>query len=263
MRYLAVVELGDPGRSDAVFHPLLAEWHLSYYISFPSAALLSAPDRPIPHILSPAHAPRLCRPPLSMNILNLVSAIPFVTMPVKYKEIVRALSRKSTSTSDIPTADTQSTSRSLPSAAQRLPTEMVQQIYHSLGPLDFQNARSTCSSWRYAGLDRSILYTQIRRGGWLGVIVNEHNDQVPTIASLSNVVARETSLTSREAAEHESEANSCLFRAVIDHCITFPVPEFSGEAKRPSEAETETRSSFWHRARQANPVETQSNAKHT
>lgn len=160
-------------------------------------------------------------------------------------------------TSDLTASDTQTSSLGPHSAAQRLPTEIIQQIYLSPGPLDFQNARSTCSSWRYAGLDSWILDIQIRRGGWLGIVKSEQNNQIPTARSLSNVVARETALMSREIVEHELGADSCLFQVVIDHCVDFPIPAFPSEPKIPSETKTETRTSFWHKR-----LDTQSDTKH-
>lgn len=159
--------------------------------------------------------------------------------------------------SDLAASDMQTPSLPLPGAAQRLPTEIIQQIYLSLGPSDFQNARSTCFSWRYAGLDSWILDIQIRRGGWLGTVKSEQNNQIPTARSLSNVVARETALMSREVVEHDLEADSCLFQVVIDHCVDFPIPAFPSEPKIPSETKTETRISFWHKR-----LDTQSAAKH-
>lgn len=174
---------------------------------------------------------------------------------------IRRLYPTLTNTPELPTCNEQPSTLSLPSAAQRLPTEIIQQIHLYIGPLDFQNARSTCSSWRYAGLDRWILDIQIRRGGWLSILDHEQNHQVLTAASLSNVVARETALMSCEDAEDESEADSCLFRTVIDHCVDFPNSAFSIYTGRPSKARTQTRSPFWHRDRLDKPVEAQADAK--
>jgi hypothetical protein len=48
----------------------------------------------------------------------------------------------------------------------RLPVEILQHIYHYLGPRDFNAARHTCSTWMRASLDKSILMRMLHRGGW-------------------------------------------------------------------------------------------------
>jgi len=54
------------------------------------------------------------------------------------------------------------------SAAQRLPAELVQQIYGELQPGDFNAARRTCRGWMVAGLEGGVLEVMLRRGGWWG-----------------------------------------------------------------------------------------------
>jgi hypothetical protein len=47
-----------------------------------------------------------------------------------------------------------------------LPIEIIQQVYFSLNPTDFNAARHTCRSWFNAGYTRTILVLILRRGGW-------------------------------------------------------------------------------------------------
>jgi hypothetical protein len=52
------------------------------------------------------------------------------------------------------------------SLAALLPTEVIQQIFRSLHPADFNAARHTCRSWFVTSLDGPMLETMLRRGGW-------------------------------------------------------------------------------------------------
>jgi hypothetical protein len=52
------------------------------------------------------------------------------------------------------------------SLAAQLPTEIIQQVLYHLSPSDFNSARHTCRSWFFSSLERSILETMFRRGGW-------------------------------------------------------------------------------------------------
>lgn len=54
------------------------------------------------------------------------------------------------------------------SMASQLPTEIIHGIYYRLGPADFNSARRTCRSWFIGSLDRSLLETMLRRGGFSG-----------------------------------------------------------------------------------------------
>jgi hypothetical protein len=51
-------------------------------------------------------------------------------------------------------------------AAARLPIEILQQIYHCLSSSNFDAARHTCRLWLFASLDKSLLTSQLIRGGW-------------------------------------------------------------------------------------------------
>ncbi|KAF2499318.1 hypothetical protein BU16DRAFT_267375 [Lophium mytilinum] len=50
----------------------------------------------------------------------------------------------------------------------RLPTELIQHVYSFLSPRDFNAARHSCQTWMTASLDRTILRSMLRRGGWIG-----------------------------------------------------------------------------------------------
>jgi hypothetical protein len=52
------------------------------------------------------------------------------------------------------------------SFAAGLPTEVIHQIFYSLHPTDFNAARHTCRAWLVTSLERSMLETMLRRGGW-------------------------------------------------------------------------------------------------
>ncbi|KAF2433452.1 hypothetical protein EJ08DRAFT_79643 [Tothia fuscella] len=50
--------------------------------------------------------------------------------------------------------------------AIELPGEIIQDIYSYLPPKDFNSARHTCHSWMTASLDKNLLITMLKRGGW-------------------------------------------------------------------------------------------------
>ncbi|KAK5988578.1 hypothetical protein PT974_10062 [Cladobotryum mycophilum] len=50
--------------------------------------------------------------------------------------------------------------------SMRLPTEIIQQIYHLLSPVDFNAARHSCRSWYMASVDRALLTRMLKQGGW-------------------------------------------------------------------------------------------------
>lgn len=54
-----------------------------------------------------------------------------------------------------------------------LPAEVLRQIYDSLSPPDFNSARHVCRLWYINSLDRSLLETILKRGGWSTSIHNE------------------------------------------------------------------------------------------
>ncbi|KAK1595526.1 F-box domain-containing protein [Colletotrichum navitas] len=63
--------------------------------------------------------------------------------------------------------------------AMRLPVEILHHIYDLLDPYDFNVARHTCRPWFCAGLNRTVLVTMLKRGGWwssINTIIDvEHN----------------------------------------------------------------------------------------
>ncbi|KAJ0165358.1 hypothetical protein CTA2_11510 [Colletotrichum tanaceti] len=92
-------------------------------------------------------------------------------------------------------------------AAMRLPIEILHQIYSLLDPPDFNVARHTCRTWFWAGLNRSILVTMLKRGGWWSSIesvldvkqgkhalFNVHDPDVTEEWVMSKWLARECAL---------------------------------------------------------------------
>ncbi|KAE8446856.1 hypothetical protein EG329_011487 [Mollisiaceae sp. DMI_Dod_QoI] len=57
-------------------------------------------------------------------------------------------------------------SRSAGSLATNLPAEIVQQIFNNLSPADFNSARHSCRSWFIHSLNKSMLETMFKRGGF-------------------------------------------------------------------------------------------------
>ncbi|TEY57521.1 hypothetical protein BOTCAL_0215g00020 [Botryotinia calthae] len=58
----------------------------------------------------------------------------------------------------------------------KLPTEIIQQIYNYLTPVDFNSARHTCRAWLLNSINRSLLENMIRRGGWDSICRQEISD---------------------------------------------------------------------------------------
>ncbi|OBR04418.1 F-box domain-containing protein [Colletotrichum higginsianum IMI 349063] len=92
-------------------------------------------------------------------------------------------------------------------AAMRLPVEILHQIYFLLDPPDFNVARHTCRTWFWASLNRSILVTMLKRGGWWSSIerilevkqgkralFNVHDQDVTEEWVMSKWLARECAL---------------------------------------------------------------------
>jgi hypothetical protein len=57
-------------------------------------------------------------------------------------------------------------------AVFHLPPEIIQHIYGFLAPADFNSARHTSRAWLAASLDKPLLLMMLRRGGWLGGVVD-------------------------------------------------------------------------------------------
>jgi hypothetical protein len=60
-----------------------------------------------------------------------------------------------------------------PTVASSLPTEILHQIYYNLSPPDFHAARHTCRTWFIGSLERNLLETMIRRGGYFSSILHD------------------------------------------------------------------------------------------
>lgn len=58
-------------------------------------------------------------------------------------------------------------------AGLSLPIEIIQQILYLLSPVDFNSARHTCRAWFSSSLEKSLLETMFRRGGWVSSIHSE------------------------------------------------------------------------------------------
>ncbi|RFU80456.1 f-box domain-containing [Trichoderma arundinaceum] len=90
----------------------------------------------------------------------------------------------------------------LPSS-MRLPTELIQQVYRYLSPTDFNAARHACRAWYFASLDRGLLSSGLKQGGWWSSMMSILPPMKTTPASnlsresiMSKWVSRECSLLS-------------------------------------------------------------------
>ncbi|KAK3047232.1 hypothetical protein LTR09_011332 [Extremus antarcticus] len=69
------------------------------------------------------------------------------------------------------------------SAAHRLPTEIVQEIYTYLAPRDFNAARRSCLGWLSASLDMQMLMEQVKRGGWWSRALSQRFESAWSLSS--------------------------------------------------------------------------------
>ena len=89
----------------------------------------------------------------------------------------------------------------------RLPTEVLQTMYaHIQDPRDFDAARHTCRSWMAASLERRMLESMFRKGGWFASWVAERDarnarrenaatpDEEDEVWAMSKILARECAL---------------------------------------------------------------------
>ncbi|KAF2842691.1 hypothetical protein M501DRAFT_965281, partial [Patellaria atrata CBS 101060] len=53
------------------------------------------------------------------------------------------------------------------------PVEILQNIYNFLTPVDFNACRRTCRLWMLASLNRNLLVTMLKRGGWWSTLQSE------------------------------------------------------------------------------------------
>lgn len=102
--------------------------------------------------------------------------------------------------------------------SSRLPLELLQQIYNLLSPLDFDAARHTCRLWLFASLEKTLLTSQLRLGGWQAAAEQDLQESsnhfrkrrrqnagdansTSTSTSVSQIVSAEWVLSKRLAAE--------------------------------------------------------------
>ncbi|TVY36733.1 hypothetical protein LOCC1_G006417 [Lachnellula occidentalis] len=129
------------------------------------------------------------------------------------------------------------------SLASQLPTEIINEIFYYLNPVDFNSARRICRSWFIASLDQSMLRMMLKRGGFSRTI---HYNTTANIAVgtkaeindewvMSKRVARECALgsdwtgngLSRDANVSNAHNDSAFehissidFTDVAVHCLT-------------------------------------------
>ncbi|OJD32718.1 f-box domain-containing protein [Diplodia corticola] len=80
----------------------------------------------------------------------------------------------------------------------KLPCEIVLQVFEYLSPIDFNAARHTCRSWMEASLDQRLLSCMLRRGGWWSGVYTALWAQTSTVSdawTLSRHLARQCALT--------------------------------------------------------------------
>ncbi|KAI9876756.1 MAG: hypothetical protein M1830_005804 [Pleopsidium flavum] len=99
-----------------------------------------------------------------------------------------------------------------------VPTEILQQVYSNLRPVDFNAARHTCRAWMLASLERHLLTSMLKRGGWWEAITTDTASYRPPSASeeaiseewvLSKRLARECSLGPEWTGNGFSRSPSC------------------------------------------------------
>ncbi|CAH0015961.1 unnamed protein product [Clonostachys rhizophaga] len=89
----------------------------------------------------------------------------------------------------------------VPSAAMSVPTEILQQIYRLLGPVDYNSARHTCRAWFFASYDRRLLVQMLKRGGWLTSVLrilarpDMSSAEDEDLRIMSKWISRETTLS--------------------------------------------------------------------
>ncbi|KAF1950732.1 hypothetical protein CC80DRAFT_225770 [Byssothecium circinans] len=89
------------------------------------------------------------------------------------------------------------------STTLHIPIELVQHVYRHLSPKDFNSARHACRHWFRASLDRKILVSMLRRGGWW----NDQGTDVSTVQSSSAAPSEEWALSRRLSRECALSSN--------------------------------------------------------
>ena len=121
-------------------------------------------------------------------------------------------SHASTSAKSIHSLPTPHNSALPHSIANKMPTELLQQLYNDLAPRDFHAAQRTSHAWMHASLRTRLLVTMLKRGGWWSsakkeLPQDEMDSEMETLYAhtLSRFLSRECSLipssTSKETAD--------------------------------------------------------------
>jgi hypothetical protein len=99
-------------------------------------------------------------------------------------------------------------------ASYRIPSEILQEVYNSLSPIDFDAARHTCKSWFVASLDRRLLVTMSRRAGCYGSI------QADLHLRQDHYDEKRQSLTGRMWANHDDTEIDDCHQPEMDHVVS-------------------------------------------
>lgn len=72
-----------------------------------------------------------------------------------------------------------------------LPVEVLERIFDSLSPMDFNAARHTCRAWMIASLEERLLLLMLNRGGWSGAASadaarQEHGNQLRKVSLIND-----------------------------------------------------------------------------
>jgi hypothetical protein len=118
---------------------------------------------------------------------------------------------------------TMSVMRTEPTVFMTLPIEVIQQIYLYLSVHDYNAARRTCRSWRYASLGRRVLNEMLKRGGWRASIhLILPSPQVPDtinpclVHTMSKWISRECDLADPQGSSFE-EVGYTDFRPLMSN----------------------------------------------
>ncbi|KAK7449978.1 F-box domain-containing protein [Colletotrichum acutatum] len=86
-------------------------------------------------------------------------------------------------------------------ASQRLPVEILHDIYLLLDPYDFNSSRHTCRFWLLAGMNETILSCMLTRGGW--------TSSINTILGYQSFSNTDKSMSSRASVMSKWLAREC------------------------------------------------------
>lgn len=111
---------------------------------------------------------------------DLLEPCPHLPQPAPFSEILDDMGGPYTGYSrrnahPIPNRQPASTTSSI---AQKVPAELLHQVYHYLAPADFHSARHTCRSWFISSLEKSLLEIMCKRAGISSSVKTELAKQV-------------------------------------------------------------------------------------